>query len=993
MDAYSVVVVFEVWSPPPPADFRIIITGSLPQLGTWFTERPVTMENTGNGVWRYEVGLKSNDEFEYKYACYSNSEKRCVGYEQGPNRFMSIPAKLKSEEEKVTDPRTGVRVVQVKDVWSAVHPPGKRAPTAVVSHNANPVDSVAQFIQAQVANGTAAAAQQSASSHREAEYNQKLNELANTKAKLKEAQADLMRLTQSGKESDDLVTVLKQQAATHEARLQAEITSLREAKAAAESEGKKRLGAATTEMEAQIEVLRTELRLAEQRFDREKNDRERADYSWNEQIAKVRDQLSAKETELSLINIDINEFSKGLEKDQIRELVSGSQPLRDRIGALLSHLEQEMSRLKPEMFDQLWSAHAALRRSFEEFSTAVLSDLDLELKAAIREMEMMLRDFMKEQSKQNQVYIDRYQKQFAERKKIANEIVDLKGKIRVFGRARPFNEAETQAGHFNVLAFPEPNRLLIGANAEKFMMVDDVKSGVDTAVGENKIEDVKTYELDHIFPPLTTQTEVFEEVRHLIASVLDGFNVTVFAYGQTGSGKTHTMDGDPSNPGMSYRSLELFFDRDTNLPERNHRALQSEMKVAVSMLEIYNEEIRDLLKDEPVNKREKPERLDVRQSGDGGSYVPGLSRRDAGSLDEALEIMDQGRKNRMTAETKMNAHSSRSHMVFTAYLEVTNPVTRDKTLSKLHLVDLAGSERVSKSKATGEQLKEAMAINKSLSALGDVIAALTSRTNAGSGHVPYRNSKLTFLLQDSLCGNSRTAMFVTLSPSSDNYWETISALNFGARAASVELGQVQRNFQSGELSQLRDQVVRLQNQLSSERGSASGSSGEATALRAELAERDKELESRERRIKALSSRLEEAGADATKAADAAARKAAEKHRSDIKDRDDKIRELEELVKKAKKEPKVVGIEDALTAKEVVSLRRQVQDLTKTTQLLEAKVQVAESKGKKTGDERPSGLAPSRIRAPITGKMQLSPRTVDKEPSETGSRTEDDDPTV
>ena len=181
--------------------------------------------------------------------------------------------------------------------------------------------------------------------------------------------------------------------------------------------------------------------------------------------------MSAKETELSLINIDINEFSKGLEKDQIRELVSGSQPLRDRIGALLSHLEQEMSRLKPEMFDQLWSAHAALRRSFEEFSTAVLSDLDLELKAAIREMEMMLRDFMKEQSKQNQVYIDRYQKQFAERKKIANEIVDLKGKIRVFGRARPFNEAETQAGHFNVLAFPEPNRLLIGANAEKFMMV------------------------------------------------------------------------------------------------------------------------------------------------------------------------------------------------------------------------------------------------------------------------------------------------------------------------------------------------------------------------------------------------------------------------------------------------------------------------------------------------------------------------------------------
>merc|ERR1712226_558285 len=175
----------------------------------------------------------------------------------------------------------------------------------------------------------------------------------------------------------------------------------------------------------------------------------------------------------------------------------------------------------------------------------------------------------------------------------------------------------------------------------------------------------------------------------------------------------------------------------------------------------------------------------------------------------------------------MNATSSRSHMVFTAYVSATNNTTKDQTFSKLHLVDLAGSERVGKTGASGETLKEAQAINKSLSALGDVIASLTKGSDA---HVPYRNSKLTFLLKDSLCGNSRTAMFLGLSPSSDNYGETISTLNFGARAASVELGQVQKKFESGESAQLRAQIAKLQAALSETRSSAGGAASEVGEL-------------------------------------------------------------------------------------------------------------------------------------------------------------------
>eukprot|EP00299_Pterocystis_sp_00344_P015397 c7685_g1_i2.p1 GENE.c7685_g1_i2~~c7685_g1_i2.p1 ORF type:complete len:1060 (+),score=263.76 c7685_g1_i2:48-3227(+) len=960
-DSFPVLVTFEVWSPPPPSDFRIIVTGSIPQLGSWFTERPVTMELQGEGVWRLQLPLKSSDQFEYKYACYSSKEGRCVGYEQGPNRYMWVAAKLKEDGSKI-DTETGLKAISVKDVWSAVQPAntgatGRRGSTATavvpqVPQYGSTVETAANYIHQQVTN------KGQSSSHRETELNQRLtkvvSEVGGLKQKLKDAQRDQMNLMKQSKEAEENYQKNLAKAQGDIDALRAEVTQLKSDRVALESKSDERIKSTISRLEQQMDVMKVELKQSKQRLDDALVEKEKLEKEHSKELDEIRGELTARETEISLISVVIEEFANTLEDENVKAEVidktGGS--LRERLGTLLLHLEEQTRKFNSEKLIELRQQCLALRQSLEQTKPFILRDVQHAIKDSVNEVQSSLMTFFEEQQAEKNAYVERYLREFNARKDLAQQIIDMKGKIRVFGRARPFNERERLEGHYNVLAFPEPNRLLIGSGAEKFILSNDVSRGQDASVGDNKIDDIKTYELDHIFPPQTTQAEVFEEVRHLISSVLDGFNVTVFAYGQTGSGKTHTMDGSPDNPGISYRSLALFFD-----PRSGKRG--TEVNVSVSMLEVYNEEIRDLLREDPGRKGQI-EKLSVRQSPDGGSYVPNLLKVPANSLEDALRIMDMGRKNRITSETNMNAHSSRSHMVFTAYLEVINTVTQDKTYSKLHLVDLAGSERVSKSKATGEQLKEAMGINKSLSALGDVIAALTSR-NKGQGFVPYRNSTLTFLLQDSLCGSSRTAMFVNMSPSSDNFWETISTLNFAARAASIELGEVQRNFQSGELSQLREQVSKLQNQLASEKGAVGGAASEASSLKAELSNLEKDVELKDKKLKALTKLLDEAKDEAAKAQDALNKKQ-DKLRADLKEKDDQIRELEDALKKAKRAPapangtSASGNEDS---RELATMKKQVQELTKQSQQLEAKLLVAETRAKKA--EKQSSKAEDDIR--------------------------------
>lgn len=266
-------------------------------------------------------------------------------------------------------------------------------------------------------------------------------------------------------------------------------------------------------------------------------------------------------------------------------------------------------------------------------------------------------------------------------------------------------------------------------------------------------------------------------------------SVCIFAYGQTGSGKTHTMEGSESDRGVNFRALqELFAIRDDRMA-----AGSFECTMKLSILEVYNETIVDLLESsgsssggQPGNTASKG--LDVRM-GKSGVYVDSLIEVEVFNENDVIDLMKLGHSHRSVGSHDFNEHSSRSHLVLSIQIETVQKAENRKRVSKLHLIDLAGSERVSKTAASGQRLKEAQNINRSLSALGDVIAAL----GASSKHVPYRNSKLTFLLQDSLSGNSKVLMFVNVSPVQWNAWETLCSLNFASRCRNVALGQAKQS--------------------------------------------------------------------------------------------------------------------------------------------------------------------------------------------------------
>jgi kinesin family member C2/C3 len=351
----------------------------------------------------------------------------------------------------------------------------------------------------------------------------------------------------------------------------------------------------------------------------------------------------------------------------------------------------------------------------------------------------------------------RYKRELTERKKLHNLVQELKGNIRVFMRCRPPTAKEIdQFGPDQLcVAFPNPGEVRVF----------------------NEKNREKNWEFDEVFGVDSTQEDVYRDVSDLVVSVLDGFNVCIFAYGQTGSGKTWTMSGPPDNRGVNFRALNELFERTQS------RASDFRDVITVSILEVYNEEIRDLM----VDPREQ-EKLDIRQ-GEFGNYVPGLTSIAVNNLDQVIDLLAVADRFRSQTQTNMNEHSSRSHMMMTIQVVSESRVTGLTTRGKLNLVDLAGSERINKSGATGQALKEAQNINKSLSALGDVIAARAAKQN----HVPFRNSTLTYLLQDSLSQDSKTLMIVCASPMLFNSEETFCSLNFASRVRTVELGRASKN--------------------------------------------------------------------------------------------------------------------------------------------------------------------------------------------------------
>ena len=289
-------------------------------------------------------------------------------------------------------------------------------------------------------------------------------------------------------------------------------------------------------------------------------------------------------------------------------------------------------------------------------------------------------------------------------------------------------------------------------------------------------EEPKRFTFDAVYDDQSTQRAVYDETGYpLVEAVLQGYNGTMFAYGQTGCGKTHTMQGRESPPelrGIIPNSFDHIF-------EYVKITKDKEFLIRCCYLEIYNEEVRDLLGEDPLL------RLDLKEDPLLGVFVKGLRDVVVDSVEAIDRVMRDGYKNRTVGATLMNAESSRSHSIFTVIIEMNQPREGSDhfTKGKLNLVDLAGSERPSKTGATGARMKEGIKINLSLTALGNVISSLCE---GGGKHIPYRDSKLTRLLQDSLGGNTKTVMMAAVGPADYNYEETLSTLRYANRAKNIK---------------------------------------------------------------------------------------------------------------------------------------------------------------------------------------------------------------
>ncbi|GAX77721.1 hypothetical protein CEUSTIGMA_g5164.t1 [Chlamydomonas eustigma] len=407
--------------------------------------------------------------------------------------------------------------------------------------------------------------------------------------------------------------------------------------------------------------------------------------------------------------------------------------------------------------------------------------------------------------------------------------------VKVVIRCRPLNGKET-------------------ADGRKTIVEMDQKEGVIRLLNpKGDGEAPKSFTFDQVYDWNSTQLDIFDiTARPLIDSAMEGYNGTIFAYGQTGTGKSHTMQGRDDPPelrGITPSAFNYVFEQISRLSEK------FQYMVRASYIEIYNEEIRDLL------SKDFEKKLELKESPEKGVYVKDLIQFVAKGPSELNNVLKVGQSHRVVAATNMNADSSRSHSIFTLVIECVEKFDAKATASKddnsrirmgkLNLVDLAGSERQNKTGATGDRLKEGIKINMSLTALGNVISALA---DGKSGHIPYRDSKLTRLLQDSLGGNTKTVMVANIGPADWNYDETLSTLRYANRAKNIQnKPRINEDPKDAMLREFQDEIKRLKGLLA-----ARGGGGSAGGAGGRVVERVVEVEGDVEAVKAqLRKELEE----------------------------------------------------------------------------------------------------------------------------------------
>ncbi|CAD6259482.1 unnamed protein product [Miscanthus lutarioriparius] len=474
------------------------------------------------------------------------------------------------------------------------------------------------------------------------------------------------------------------------------------------------------------------------------------------ELKQVRDDRDHSVIQLNSLNIELRNY-----KEQIGKTSKECESFRTKV----SELEETCNTQQEQI------------RTFQKHLAVATEKLKLADVTAIEAMTGY--EEQKEKIKYLEERLAQAESQIVEgdelRKKLHNTILELKGNIRVFCRVRP------------LLRFDGVSNGPEGASISFPTSVESTGRGIDLINQGQKL----SFSYDKVFDPDASQEDVFVEISQLVQSALDGYKVCIFAYGQTGSGKTYTMMGKPGidQKGIIPRSLEQIF--------KTSRFLESQgwnYSMQASMLEIYNETIRDLLAPGRSNGFEmtSSKQYTIKHDPHGNTTVSELTIIDVFGIADVTNLLEKASQSRSVGKTQMNEQSSRSHFVFTLKISGSNENTGQHVQGVLNLIDLAGSERLAKSGSTGDRLKETQSINKSLSALSDVIFAIAK----GDDHVPFRNSKLTYLLQPCLGGDSKALMFVNISPEASSVGETICSLRFASRVNACEIGIPRRQTQA-----------------------------------------------------------------------------------------------------------------------------------------------------------------------------------------------------
>ncbi|KAK7346176.1 hypothetical protein VNO80_20691 [Phaseolus coccineus] len=496
------------------------------------------------------------------------------------------------------------------------------------------------------------------------------------------------------------------------------------------------------------------------------------------------------EDELKICKYELfaaNEIVKSLKSEKIileQNLSALEKRNAGEISSLQWKLEQERKAVKSEAYELERKLEGCRQELLAAKATISVKDSELvSMQNNLKELEELreMKEDIDRKNEQTAAILKMQGAQLAEmetlykeeqvlRKRYFNVIEDMKGKIRVYCRLRPLNEKEI---------------------AEKER---EVLTAVDEFTVEYPWKDdkPKQYIYDRVFDAVATQESVFEDTKYLVQSAVDGYNVCIFAYGQTGSGKTFTIYGSDNNPGLTPRAIAELF----RILRRDNNKYSFSLKAYI--VELYQDTLIDLL----APKNGKHSKLDIKKDSTGMVVVENVTVMSISTIEELYNIIQRGSERRHISGTQMNDESSRSHLILSIVIESTNLQSQSVARGKLSFVDLAGSERVKKSGSTGSQLKEAQSINKSLSALADVISALSS----GGQHTPYRNHKLTMLMSDSLGGNAKTLMFVNVSPAESNLDETHNSLMYASRVRSI-VNDPSKNVSSKEIARLKKLVA------------------------------------------------------------------------------------------------------------------------------------------------------------------------------------------